>query len=411
MARFVFKLPDVGEGTTEAEIIKWHVAPGGSVKEDEPLVDVATDKAVVEIPAPVSGTVISIHGAAGDMVPVGTELIVLETAEVATPSATVSPIRPEKELAIEPASSNVVALASAVADEKPVASPAVRRRARELDIELRKVKGSGPGGRISHADLDAYVARKPGPAAVPAAGAGEDVADVEEIKLIGVRRRIAERMQEAKRRIPHFSYVEEIDMTALEELRGHLNEKHAGTRPKLTLLPFLVRAIVRSLATHPEMNARFDDDKGVVSRHKAVHMGIATQTPNGLLVPVLRNAGQRDPWDCASEIMRLAKAARDGKATSAELAGSTITVSSLGALGGIASTPIINYPEVAIVGVNKLIERPVVLPGVGSGQIVVRSMMNLSASFDHRVVDGWNAAAFIQDVKQLLEQPATLFID
>ncbi len=409
MARFIFRLPDVGEGTTEAEIIKWYVAPGESVSEDAPLVDVATDKAVVEIPSPVSGTVISLHGAAGDTVAVGTELVVLETSEQdkgeptgERASASVSPIRPDKNAR----AANVVPLAAVPPNAngpKPAASPAVRRRARELEVDLKQVAGSAPGARISHADLDAHLARRDGlaPAAKSFAGDG-----VEEHKLLGVRRRIAVHMQEAKRHIPHFSYIEEVDMTALEELRRHLNEKHARARPKLSLLPFLIKAITRAAASHPEVNARFDDGKDVVARYRALHIGIATQTPNGLLVPVLRSAQERDLWDCAAEILRLASAAREGKSTREELSGSTISITSLGALGGLATTPIINYPEVAIVGVNKLVERPV----VRGGRIVARSMMNLSSSFDHRVVDGASAAAFIQEVRERLEQPTTLFL-
>jgi 2-oxoisovalerate dehydrogenase E2 component (dihydrolipoyl transacylase) len=424
MGRYVFKLPDLGEGTTEAEITKWHVAVGDSIEEDQPLVDVATDKAMVEIPAPVGGTIVSVHGAEGDTVPVGSELVVFETGEKgekgngeAKAAATVSPLRPEKETQ----AANVVSIGAGTAStgrapgEKPVAAPAVRRRARELDVDLKLVPGSGPGGRISHADLDAYVARQRVPVSADPirADAGARVTQlppkdgVEEHKLIGVRRRIAEHMQQAKRRIPHFSYVEEVDMSALEDLRRHLNAKHANQRPRLTLLPFVIKALVRALASHPEINARFDDDNGIVRRHQAVHAGIATQTPNGLLVPVLRHAETLGLWDCAAGIARLAQAARSGKASREELSGSTISITSLGALGGIASTPIINYPEVAIVGVNKLAERPV----IRGGQIVVRRMMNLSSSFDHRVVDGWNAAAFIQKVKEFLEQPATLFIE
>jgi 2-oxoisovalerate dehydrogenase E2 component (dihydrolipoyl transacylase) len=281
-----------------------------------------------------------------------------------------------------------------------LASPAVRQRARRLGIELQVVPGSGPSGRVTHADLDTVIAetvpdRRP---------AKKDT--IEELRIVGIRRKIAERMQEAHRRIPHFSYVEEVDVAALEELRRELNEQHAGQRAKLTPLPFIMRAIVRAVAAHPEINAHLDDEKGVLERHAAVHIGIATRTTNGLLVPVLRHAEARDLWDCAAEASRLAAAAREGKATRDELSGSTITLSSLGALGGIASTPIINYPEVAIVGINRIDERPV----VRGGRIVVRRMMNLSSSFDHRVIDGWNAAAFIQQLKRFLEQPATLFL-
>lgn len=420
MARYVFKLPDVGEGTTEATIAQWRVAAGDRIEEDQPLVDLETDKAIVEIPAPAAGTVVSIHGAVGEKVAVGSELAVIETgvssegeaaAQVATVSAaangpeTAIAIKAEHELEAEnePKSANALKASSAA----PLASPAVRQRARQLGIELHTVQGSGAGGRVIHADLDNFLR-----------GARRDVLQmtqhaavekrevIEERRVLGIRRRIAERMQEAKRRIPHFSYVEEVDVTALEELRLQLNDKHAGARPKLTPLPFVMRALVRALAGHPEINARFDDEKGIVRRHAAVHIGIATQTPNGLMVPVVTNAQARDLWDCAAEVNRLAAVAREGRATRGELSGSTITVTSLGALGGIASTPIINYPEVAIVGLNKIAERPV----VRNGGLVVRKVMNLSSSFDHRVVDGWNAASFIQEVKRLLEQPAALFV-
>jgi 2-oxoisovalerate dehydrogenase E2 component (dihydrolipoyl transacylase) len=396
MARYVFKLPDVGEGTAEAEISRWHVASGDRIEEDQPLVDVTTDKAIVEIPAPVSGTVISIHGAVGEKIAVGSELVVIETG-----SASATEMSTEAKPQIEPS------IRTKAEAAKALASPAVRQRARQLGIELHVVQGSGPAGRVTHADLDGLVAADGRTGAARGAAAAALKEDVEEQRVVGIRRKIAERMQEAKRRIPHFSYIEEVDVTALEELRLHLNQEHAGKRPKLTLLPFLMRALVRAAADHPEINARFDDEKGIVRRHAAVHIGIATQTPNGLLVPVVRHAEARDLWDCAAEALRMAAAAREGRATRDELSGSTVTITSLGALGGVASTPVINYPEVAIVGVNRIAERPVVL----RGQIVVRKMMNLSSSFDHRVVDGWNAAAFIQKVKGFLEQPATLFME
>jgi 2-oxoisovalerate dehydrogenase E2 component (dihydrolipoyl transacylase) len=392
MARYVFKLPDVGEGIAEAEISQWHVAAGDRIQEDQPLVDVTTDKTIVEIPAPASGTVLSIHGAVGEKVAVGSELVVIETqaeTQRQAPSAAAPAVA-------APAVAAPAAVAAAAPRVHALASPAVRQRARQLGIGLQAVRGSGPDGRVVHADLDAFVATT----AVRKEA-------IEEHRLTGIRRKIAERMQEAKRRIPHFSYIEEIDVTALEELRLHLNAQHAGKRPRLTPLPFILRALVRALPAHPEINARFDDEKGVVQRHAAIHVGIATQTPHGLLVPVLRHAEARDLWDCAAETNRLAAAAREGKATRDELSGSTITITSLGALGGVASTPVINYPEVAIVGVNRIAERAV----VRSGQVVVRKMMNLSSSFDHRVIDGWTAAGFIQKVKRFLEQPATLFVE
>jgi 2-oxoisovalerate dehydrogenase E2 component (dihydrolipoyl transacylase) len=389
MGRYVFKLPDVGEGMAEAEISRWHVAAGDRIEEDQPLVDVTTDKAIVEIPAPASGTVVSIHGAVGDKVPVGCELVVIETeAETHSESPPVA----------APAAASAAA-APAGPPGRALASPAVRQRARELGVELRAIRGSGPEGRVTHADLDAV--RSGG-----ALKARQPKEAIDEHRVVGIRRKIAERVQQAKRRIPHFSYIEEVDVTALEELRLQLNEAHAGRRPKLTPLPFLMRALVLAVPAHPEINARFDDDKGVIHRHAAVHIGIATHTPNGLMVPVVRHADTRDLWDCAAEAARLAGAAREGRATREELSGSTITITSLGALGGVASTPVINYPEVAIVGVNRISERPV----VRGGQVVVRKMMNLSSSFDHRVVDGRNAAEFIQKVKGFLQHPATLFI-
>ncbi|MBM3346879.1 MAG: 2-oxo acid dehydrogenase subunit E2 [Betaproteobacteria bacterium] len=420
MTRHTFKLPDVGEGTTAAEITKWHVKAGDSIVEDAPLVDVATDKAVVEIPSPFTGVVVSIHGKEGDSVPVGTELVVYETAAAA---AVVD--KPAAQDAAGASTAGTAAVAAVAMDmarpgalpatlggmgtDKPFASPAVRRRARELGLLLQDLRGSGPGGRILQADIDAAVTRtgraaQPRGASPAPAAAGDGV---EEIRVIGIRRRIAEQMQESKRRIPHFSYVEEVDMTALQSLRNHLNDKYGTQRPWLSFLPFVVRALVRTLPAHAALNARYDDEAGIVRRHRAIHVGIATQTPNGLLVPVLRDAQALGLWECAAEIARLADRARAGKASREELGGSTITLTSLGAMGGIAFTPIINYPEVAIIGMNKLAERPV----VAQGRIEVRSMMNLSSSFDHRVVDGWDAAVFVQALRNLLEQPATLFIE
>lgn len=396
MGRYVFKLPDVGEGTAEATVAQWLVKPGDRVEEDQTLVEVETDKAIVEIPAPVAGTVLSVHGEPGEKIAVGSELIVLETEakqEVATAAPTAES-KPER--------------APGAQTEKPLAAPAVRKRARDLGIDLDAVQGSGPGGRVTHADLDAFLNAARRQAREVTQGAAEAKQEVvDEQRIVGVRRRIAERMQEAKRRIPHYSYVEEVDVTALEALRAELNAKHAGRRTKLTPLAFLMRAVVRAVAEHPEINARFDDEKGVVQRHAAVHIGIATHTPNGLMVPVVTNTQARDLWECAAEAERLARVAREGRATRAELNGSTISITSLGALGGVASTPIINYPEVAVIGVNRIAERPV----VRDGAVAVRKIMNLSSSFDHRVVDGWNAASFIQEIKRLLEQPALLFVE
>ncbi len=497
MGQFVFKLPDVGEGTAEAEIVAWHVRVGDVVKEDAPLVDVMTDKATVEMTSPVAGKIISLNGEPGDMAPVGGPIVVFETegeesspasgggaerseAEgVSPPQDKARPPRPLSQPAARADSSPVNGGAGAAAPKpkikaqagatwsedqvqaamqgsapkatpvpaaavpsnatpksgapassrqdagapnavaKPAArdasvhewsqaqaSPAVRARAQKLGLDLGQVRGTGPDGRITHEDLDAVL--------VPAVGArrtsGSALAErngIEPVKVIGLRRKIAEKMQDAKRRIPHFAYVEEADLTELEDLRAHLNATKRNDQPKLTMLPFLMRALVLALPDFPQINARYDDDQGVVYRHENVDIGIATQTDNGLIVPVVRHVEARDVWDSALEVARLAAAVRNNSAGKDELSGSTITITSLGALGGIVTTPVINHPEVAIIGVNTLVERPV----VKNGQIVVRKMMNLSSSFDHRVVDGYDAAAFIQRVKGLLEHPAALFIE
>jgi len=431
MGRYVFKLPDVGEGTAEAEIVAWHVAVGQTIEEDAPLVDVMTDKATVEMTSPVAGKVIEINGAPGDMAPVGSGIVVLEvegagnaagaaSAPAVVQEAVTAPIAksepaPSKPLEAAPVKAatpaptvSAPAFPNRPEGEKPLASPAVRRRAEDLGIKLGFVPGSGPAGRIEHADLDAFIASNGATARAPSPG-GSSYAQrtaVEAVKVIGLRRKIAEKMQDAKRRIPHFAYIEEVDMTELEDLRAHLNVIHKG-RGKLTVLPFFMRALVKVLPDYPQINARFDDDAGVVHRHAGVHIGIATQTANGLIVPVVKHAETMDLWAAAAEVARVSTAARDNKAKSDELSGSTITITSLGPLGGIATTPVINHPEVAIIGPNKIVERPV----VRGGQVVVRKMMNLSSSFDHRVVDGYDAAEFIQRVKGLLEHPATLFID
>jgi len=427
MGRYIFKLPDVGEGTAEAEIVAWHVVVGDHVAEDQSLVDVMTDKATVEMTSPVAGVVVSMHGEPGEMAPVGAPLVELEIegagnvrAQKSTPTeqkqkTSLAPVggegrgegvsKPAQALPPHPSPlpQGGGGNAPRIPGDKPLASPAVRRRAQELGIELQFVPGSGPAGRISHEDLDAYIAS--GSRAVSSQYASRD--GVEEIKIIGLRRKIAEKMQEAKRRIPHFAYVEEVDMTELEALRAHLNATKRAEQPKLNVLPFMIRALVRVLPSYPQINARFDDEAGVVHRFAAVHVGIATQTANGLIVPVLRHAEARDVWGMALEISRIAALTREGKASRDDLSGSTITITSLGALGGVATTPVINHPEVAIIGPNAIIERPV----VRNGQIVVRKMMNLSSSFDHRVVDGYDAAEFVQRVKATLEHPATLFMD
>ena len=402
MGTFVFKLPDVGEGIAQAEIVTWHADVGDVVREDQPLVDVMTDKATVEIGAPVAGRIVSRKGEAGKMAAIGAELVVIETDAAATIPAPLAPPAPRA------AASSTAALPAEAAParlrpEKVLAAPAVRARATALGLDLAGIRPSGTDGHIRHEDLDAVLLARqgesPGPGTVPP---GTD--SIEEIKVIGLRRQIAERMQDSMRRIPHFSYVEEVDVTALEALRADLNAAPEPGRPKLTLLPFLIRAIIRALARHPGLNAHFDDEAMVIRRHGAEHVGVATQTPRGLVVPVIRHAEGRTLWQSAAEILRLSEAARAGKASRAELSGSTITVSSLGALGGLAATPIINPPEVAIVGVNKILERPV----VRQGRIVVARMMNLSSSFDHRVVDGFYAAAFIKDVIGELEAPGRL---
>ena len=416
MGRFVFKLPDVGEGTAEAEIAEYRVKVGDVIEEDAPLVDVMTDKATVELTSPVGGKIVSLHGAAGDMVPVGTEIVVIETdaeeadAKPTAAAPTPAPVaaeapKPAKEAAApepQPAHEPVA---------KPLAAPAVRQRAKDLGIDLGAVRASSPNGRIRHSDIDAFVAYAGGGAAAapraPSVPAGQPRDGVEAVKIIGLRRKIAEKMQEAKRRIPHITYVDEVDVTEIEALRQHLNAQYGKDRGKLTLLPFLVKALVKVLPRFPQVNARYDDDAGVLNQYAGVHVGIAAQTPGGLVVPVLRHAETHDLWSAAAEIGRLAAAAKDGKASAKELAGSTITITSLGAMGGLVTTPVINHPEVTIVGVNKMIERPV----VKNGQIVIRKMMNLSCGFDHRIVDGWDAAEFVQAVKGLLEHPATLFID
>ena len=446
MGRYVFKLPDVGEGTAEAEIVAWHVKVGEHIKADQNLVDVMTDKATVEMTSPVSGQVISLHGEPGEKAVVGAPLVELEI-EGAGNKAEAKPAKTEApkpaplpqrgrgqasearagEGGSQPASSvvastlplpnplargergdSVPAIATRAAGEAPLASPAVRKRAHELGIALQFVAGSGPDGRITHEDLDLYIATKG--QSGRSAGGGARLAKRdggEDIKIIGLRRKIAERMQESKRRIPHFAYVAEVDVTEVEDLRAHLNAAKRADQPKLTLLPFLMRALVRVIPEFPQVNARFDDEAGIVHRSNAVHIGIATQTANGLLVPVVRHAEALDVWAAAAEVARLAAATRDNKATKDDLTGSTITITSLGPLGGVVTTPVINYPEVAIIGPNAIVERPV----VRDGMIVVRKMMNLSSSFDHRVVDGYDAAQFIQRLRALLEHPATLFMD
>ena len=439
----VIRMPDLGEGNAEVELVAWRVQPGDAVAEDQVLADVMTDKATVEIPSPVAGRVIALGGEVGQLMAVGSELIriglageavaagLIETDEAAaagleapTPSAAPAPVSapaepappaPSPSPATAPAPARPAAPASPAA-LRPIASPAVRARAWELGIALEDLIASGPGGRIVHADLDAHLARTggrpasaeataPPSSAAPVAPAAADV--VQRIKVVGLRRKIAQKMQLSKRSIPHFSYVEEVDVSEVEALRARLNARWGESRGHLTLLPFLIRALVLAVEEFPQVNARFDDEAGEITQHSAVHLGVATQTAAGLMVPVLRNAQTKDLWANAAEVQRLSQAARNGKVVRDELSGSTITLTSLGKLGGIMSTPIINHPEVAIVGVNRIALRPV----IHGGAVVARSMMNLSSSFDHRVVDGSDAAAFVQSLRGYLEHPATLFID
>lgn len=423
MGTHVIKMPDIGEGIAQVELVEWFVKVGDLIAEDQVVADVMTDKATVEIPSPVSGKVMALGGQPGEVMSVGSELIRIEVegngnhvdapqAKAAeTPPASEAPKQAAQEQPAQatltpPANRPAAPLAPRQASDKPLASPAVRKRALDAGIELRYVHGSGPAGRILHEDLDAFLSQPQRTGEQAPSGYGKRT-DSEQVPVIGLRRKIAQRMQDAKRRVAHFSYVEEIDVTALEALRQQLNGKHGQDRGKLTLLPFLVRALVVALRDFPQINATYDDEAQVITRHGAVHVGIATQGDNGLMVPVLRHAEAGNLWANAAEIARVANAARTNKASREELSDSTITLTSLGALGGIVSTPVVNTPEVAIVGVNRMVERPVVI----DGQIVVRKMMNLSSSFDHRVVDGMDAALFIQAVRSLLEQPACLFVE
>ena len=440
MGIYVIRVPDIGEGIAEVELVAWHVALGESVKEDQPVADVMTDKASVEIPCHVHGKVIALGAAVGQMISVGAELIRLEVegegnlkddaapAASAAPATQIEAAPAEKSKQSDTKASENIAIPAVQAPkqastptarpaarapvaqarkegERPLASPSVRRRALDMGVDLRLVHGSGPAGQISHADLEAFAAGQG-----PVLGGNPQYVErhgEEVIPVIGLRRKIAQKMQEAKRRIPHFSYVEEVDVTELEQLRQQLNKIHGATRGKLTLLPFLARAMVLALRQFPQINARYDDDAGVVTRYEAVHLGIAAQTDGGLMVPVLRHAESLDLWASAAGIARVAEGAKTGKLGREELTGSTITLTSLGALGGIVSTPVINHPEVAIVGVNRMVERPM----LKNGQVVARQLMNLSSSFDHRVVDGMDAAQFIQAIRALLETPALLFVD
>jgi len=423
MGIHIIRMPDIGEGIAEVELAEWYVKVGDVVREDQTLADVMTDKATVEIPSSAAGTVLALGGKVGEVLAVGAELIRIEvegvgnqkaptagaSARAAPPAAMPAPAAPTAAPVAAPAASPAKAPVPAHnTNEKPLASPAVRKRAAEAGIELQAVSGSGPDGRITQQDLDARAAGGANSPSRKTSGSRYDRRDDEQaIPVIGLRRRIAHKMQESKRHIPHFTYVEEVDVTELEALRTRLNAQWSATRGKLTLLPIVMRALVLAVRAFPQVNARYDDQAEVVTRHGAVHLGIATQTEAGLMVPVVRHAEARDLWDCASEVSRLAEAARNGKATREELSGSTLTITSLGALGGIVSTPVINHPEVAIVGINRIVERPM----FQGAAVVPRKLMNLSSSFDHRVVDGLHAAEFVQLVRGYLECPATLFIE
>ena len=450
MAEHVIRLPDVGEGVAEAELVEWHVKVGDLVREDTLLGAVMTDKATVEIPSPVEGEVIWLGAEVGDVVAIGSEIVRLkvqgegvgaakdpelkaaarEGANEApepiadgvdrSPDGAASdaarhsaPPEPTPKAAAAPALRPVTSARPATsphagaprpAGEKPLASPAVRLRAREAGIDLRQVAGSGPAGRITHEDIDAFLGRD---ISAPQAPGLQPRTEVEDIKIVGLRRRIAEKMSLAHQRIPHITYVEEVDVTALEDLRAALNGEKREDRPRLTVLPFLMRAMVRALSEQPRLNALFDDEAGVLHQHAGVHIGIATQTGAGLMVPVVRHAEALDLWASAADLARVSDAARTGLSSRDELTGSTITITSLGAMGGVVTTPIINHPEVAIVGVNKIMIRPV----WDGATFVPRKMMNLSSSFDHRVVDGWDAAVFVQRLRTLLETPALIFIE
>jgi 2-oxoisovalerate dehydrogenase E2 component (dihydrolipoyl transacylase) len=439
MAIETIKMPDIGEGIAEVELVAWHIKVGDAVSEDQILADVMTDKATVEIPSHVAGTVLSLDVAVGQVVAVGTKIIHIdvlqgqadspqEPSASETPSdkqaaSAMPPSRPAAEGTKAPIAAPVATVASArvaaqptapqsstgsAPDQRPIASPAVRHRASELGIDLSKVVATGPAGRITQADLETHSqihSNLDSELTIKHEGYKRLLSE-ESIPVIGLRRKIAQKMQEAKRRIPHFTYVEEIDVTELESFRSTLNEDYSATRGKLTVLPFLIRAMVLAVREHPEINARYDDDSGLVTRFAAVHLGLATQTSGGLMVPVIRHAESLDFWACAEAIRQTSEAARTGKASREDLTGSTLTLTSLGALGGIVSTPVINHPEVAIVGTNRIVERPV----IHNGMVAARKMMNLSSSFDHRVVDGMNAAQFIQRIKRYLECPGTLLL-
>lgn len=439
MTNRIFKLPDIGEGVVEGEVVEWHVAVGDSVSEDDALVDVMTDKATVTIPSPHDGTIAVLHGGVGDMVAVGAALVEFDEggdspadsaeekqpepektdepevdsepkAPTTPPPATTEPVAPPPVPAIStPAPLPTVSTPNESTSDsggKTLASPAVRRRAREAGVDLVAVRGSGPAGRIRHADLDAFIAAGGMVQGAPPVAYTTRRSDVEEIKVVGLRRKIAEAMTVSKRHIPHFSYFEEIDVTELEELRQLLNATKSAEQPKLTYLPFIMLALAKIMPNHPECNGHYDEANGIVRRYGAVNLGIATQTDRGLFVPVVKHTEAMDIWQAAAEMQRVSGAAREGTASLDDLTGSTFTITSLGRDGGLGATPIINHPEVAILGVHKAREMPV----VRNGEVVVRRMMNVSSSFDHRIVDGANGAALVQALKRLLEHPALIFM-
>ena len=425
MGNFVFKLPDIGEGVVEGEVVQWHVSVGDSVSEDDPIVDVMTDKATVTIPSPVSGVISSLSGDVGDMIAVGSSLMEIdsegegggpaaEDAEVQEPVPDpIPPKAPEPapapkapEPAPAPKAPEPAPSESQSQTGRVLASPAVRKRARENDVDLSNVRGSGPAGRIRHADLDAFIAAGGAVSGAPPMAYSLKRTEVTPVKVVGLRRKISEQMSLSKSRIPHFSYFEEVDITELENLRQILNSTRDETQPKLTYLPFIMIALAKIMPDHPECNAHFDDEAGVVNRNAAVNLGIATQTDRGLYVPVVKHVESMDIWKTASEMQRVSGSARDGSASLDELTGSTFTITSLGREGGLGATPIINHPEVAILGVHKAREMPV----ARNGAIVIRRIMNLSSAFDHRVVDGADGASLIQHLKRMLENPALIFM-
>jgi len=408
MAKHVFKLPDVGEGVVEGEIVKWNVKPGDTVKEDEPLVEIMTDKATVSIPSTVNGKVVSTTGTPGDMIPVGAELIVFEVEGDGTPEPVPEPApepTPEPTPVAQPVSRPAPPVSAPVQSSgtKPLASPAVRRRAREAGVDLAQVPGTGPAGRISHDDFDSFIS---GGGRLAAVQSGVKMTGVEEVPVIGLRRKIAEKMSISKRSAAHFSYFEEVDVTELESLRQHLNATRSENQPKLTYLPFIIQGLIKAVRKFPQCNAIYDEEKGIVFRHEAVHIGISTQTDDGLMVPVIKHAESRDVWETANELMRVTSSAREKTATIDELTGSTITITSLGVMGGLGATPIINHPEVSIVSIHAARDRAV----VRDGKVIIRKMMNVTSSFDHRIVDGYDGALLIQELKSMLEYPAKIFM-